>query len=284
MRMGFPTIVARARAAELAGFSGVALMDHMAPPGLTTAALYDPIATAAAVLASTTSLTVGHLVLAAPYHHPAVLAKQVVTLDHLSGGRYELGLGWGSTPWQVGSYGFGDRSAAERAAQLDELLDVVLQLLSGRPVDHDGPCYRLSRAIQRPTPVHGRVPVTVAGSGELTLPIAQRHADWWSIPTRAADQVRALVPRAGRLRVSLQMPLGLARDESEVDEVRDLALRRFGHWGGLVVGTAPQVAEELAALARAGVERFYLQFHDFGRAETLRAFSREVAPAVAAAA
>jgi alkanesulfonate monooxygenase SsuD/methylene tetrahydromethanopterin reductase-like flavin-dependent oxidoreductase (luciferase family) len=282
--MGHETLVARARAAELAGFAGISLMDHMAPPGLTSAALYDPITTAAVLLASTTSISVGHLVLSAPYHHPATLAKQVVSLDHLSGGRYELGLGWGSRRSHVEAYGFGFRSAADRAAQLDELLEVVGLLLTGRCVDHDGRFYRLRGAVQRPTPVHGHIPVTVAGAGDLTRPIVQRHADWWDLPASAADRVAELAPLAGRTRVSLQIPVGLARTAAEVDEVRDLAERRFGRWGGLVVGTPDQVAAALAAHARHGVQRFHLQMHDFGRPETLRAFSREVMPAVSTAA
>src|SRR5258705_6208907 len=96
MRMSFSTIGARARAAEAAGFDGVALMDHLAPPGLTSADMYDAMTTAAAVAAGTERLKVGHLVLCGSFRHPCVLAKEVVSLDHLSGGRVELRLGWGS--------------------------------------------------------------------------------------------------------------------------------------------------------------------------------------------
>jgi len=118
MRMSFPTIVARARAAEAAGFDGVALMDHLAPPGLTSADMYDAMTTAAAVAAGTERLKVGHLVLCGSFRHPCVLAKEVVSLDHLSGGRFELGLGWGSVPGELERFGLAPEGASMRAARL----------------------------------------------------------------------------------------------------------------------------------------------------------------------
>src|SRR5579859_4017979 len=87
MRMSFGTITERARAAEQAGFDGIALMDHLAPPGLPSAGMYDAITTAAAIALGTTQLKIGHLVLCSSFRHPSVLAQQMVSLDHLSGGR-----------------------------------------------------------------------------------------------------------------------------------------------------------------------------------------------------
>src|SRR4051794_1012880 len=98
MRMAPEAIVDRARAAEAAGFEGIAFMDHLAPPLATGQDMWEAMAIAGWVLARTDTLTVGHLVLCDPLRHPAVLARQVATLDHLSGGRFELGIGWGSVP------------------------------------------------------------------------------------------------------------------------------------------------------------------------------------------
>ena len=157
-------------------------------------------------------------------------------------------------------------------------------MLSGRCIDYEGRYFQLRGAIQRPTPVHGSVPVTIAGVGALTMPLVHRHADWWNVPASAADRVAEYVALAGRVRVSVQIPVGLARSSAELAEVRDQTERRFGHWGGLVVGTPDQVTAELAERARLGVGRFHVQLHDFGRAETVRLLGREVLPAVAAAA
>ena len=80
MRMSFDAITERARAAEQAGFDGVALMDHLAPPGLPSADMYDAITTAAVIAMATARLRIGHLVLCSSFRHPSVLAQQLVSL------------------------------------------------------------------------------------------------------------------------------------------------------------------------------------------------------------
>src|SRR5664280_772468 len=94
MRMGVGAITERAMAAEASGFGGIAFMDHLAPPLSESAPMFEAMTLAAWVAARTTDLVVGHLVLCDALRHPAMLARQAVTLDHASGGRFELGLGW----------------------------------------------------------------------------------------------------------------------------------------------------------------------------------------------
>jgi len=281
MRMSFPTIVARARAAEAAGFDGVALMDHLAPPGLTSAGMYDAMTTAAAVAAATERLKVGHLVLCGSFRHPCVLAKEVVSLDHLSGGRFELGLGWGSVPGELERFGLAAEGARTRAARLGEGLDLLAALFTGEEVDYEGTFYTLRGARQSPRPLAGRVPVVIGGGGpKLTMPLVARYADWWNCPSYAFGRLQELRPLAGTARVSTQHPVGLAAGPGDVGRVAEVARRRFGSWGGLITGTAERVAQELIGLAGSGVERFYLQFSDFAAPETLARFGAEVIPAV----
>ena len=80
--------------------------------------------------------------------------------------------------------------------------------------------------------------------------------------------------------MSAQHPVGLAPSAAARDEVEQLTSKRFGAWGGIVSGTADEVAAALAAERRAGVELFILQFHDFATPETLARFAREVVPAL----
>ena len=101
MRMSLDDLVERARAAEAAGFEGIALMDHLAPPLATQHDMWEAMTAATWLLARTDALVVGHLVLCDPLRHPAVLARQAATLDHASGGRFELGIGWGSVPAEL---------------------------------------------------------------------------------------------------------------------------------------------------------------------------------------
>ena len=95
MRFGIDDIVERAVAAESSGFRGISFMDHLAPPLAESSPMYEAVTLATWVAARTSDLIVSHLVLCDAFRHPAVLARQAVTLDHASGGRFELGLGSG---------------------------------------------------------------------------------------------------------------------------------------------------------------------------------------------
>jgi alkanesulfonate monooxygenase SsuD/methylene tetrahydromethanopterin reductase-like flavin-dependent oxidoreductase (luciferase family) len=147
MRMSFPVIVERARTAEAAGFDGVALMDHLAPPGPPSADMYDAMTTATAIAAATTCLRIGHRVLSGSLRYPCVLAKEVVSLDHLSGGRFELGMGWGSVPRELERFGRAAELPATRAARLAEILTLLPALFSGESdaVDYEGRSIRSVR-------------------------------------------------------------------------------------------------------------------------------------------
>jgi alkanesulfonate monooxygenase SsuD/methylene tetrahydromethanopterin reductase-like flavin-dependent oxidoreductase (luciferase family) len=281
MRMTFDTIVERARVAEAAGWDGISLMDHLAPPALPAGDMYDGFVTAAAVATATERLRIGHLVACASFRHPAVLARMAVSLDHLSGGRFDLGIGWGSVPDELERFGLHPEPAAVRSARLAETLEVLTRLFTGEPVDHEGRFFTLRGAQQRPVPVDGTIPVLIGGGGpKLTMPLVARFADWWNCPSYAVDQLAELQPLAGRARVSTQHPVGLAPTAAALDEVRELADRRFRGWGGLLVGTPDQVAEALIGEVRAGVERFYVPFTDFATPATVELFAREVIPAV----
>jgi alkanesulfonate monooxygenase SsuD/methylene tetrahydromethanopterin reductase-like flavin-dependent oxidoreductase (luciferase family) len=279
MRMSFGAITERARAAEQAGFDGIALMDHLAPPGLPSADMYDAITTAAVIAMGTARLRIGHLVLCSSFRHPSVLAQQMVSLDHLSGGRCELGIGWGSVPGELTRFGLPLAASAERAARLGECLEIIAALFTGQPVDFEGEFFTLHGAQLSPRPLAGRIPVLIGGGGpRLTMPLVARYADWWNCPGYAFDRLDQLRPLAGKARISSQHPVGLAATAADVPAVTALTERRFGSWGGLITGTAADIAGRLAGLADRGVERFYLQFSDFGTPGTLARFGDEVIP------
>jgi alkanesulfonate monooxygenase SsuD/methylene tetrahydromethanopterin reductase-like flavin-dependent oxidoreductase (luciferase family) len=282
MRMPFGTMTERVRAAERAGFDGVALMDHLAPPAMTSADMYDAITTAAVIVLGTSRLKIGHLVLCSSFRHPSVLAQQMVSLDHLSAGRCELGIGWGSVPGELTRFGLPLAAAASRAARLGEYLQVVEALFTGQPVDFAGEFFTLHGAQLSPRPLAGRIPVVIGGGGaRLTMPLVARYADWWNCPSYATGRLDQLRPLAGPARISSQHPIGLAATPADVPAVTALAQRRFGGWGGLITGTPADVAERLAEFRDRGVERFYLQFSDFAAPGTLARFGAEVIPRVA---
>jgi len=282
LRMSFETILERTLAAEAAGFDSVWLMDHLAAPAGARLDTFEGWTTAAALAVRTRDIRIGHLVTCDPFRHPAVLAKMAATVDVLSGGRLELGLGWGSVEAELETYGIDAGGPAVRAARLRETLEILPLMFGGEPFDYDGEHFRLAGAIGRPVPVQPKVPVHIGGAGpSLTMPIVRDHADWWNCPSYAIDRLGELRAEAGGARVSAQHPVAVAPDEASRAEVLAVAERRFGAWGGLVAGTAPEVAGVLGTEARDhGVEGFVVQFTDFGLPETLHRFMNEVAPTV----
>jgi alkanesulfonate monooxygenase SsuD/methylene tetrahydromethanopterin reductase-like flavin-dependent oxidoreductase (luciferase family) len=285
LRMSFDTILERALAAEGAGFDSVWLMDHLSAPAAPEWDTLEGWTLAAGLATRTSRIRLGHLVTCDPFRHPAVLAKMAATVDVLSDGRLELGLGWGSVDAELRTFGIDTGTAPERAARLRETLEILPRMFSGEPFDYAGSHYRLEGARGRPVPAQERIPVHIGGAGpKLTMPLVREFADWWNCPSYAADRLAELQPLAGDALASVQHPVGLAAGAHDRDEVGDVVARRFGSWGGVVTGTPADVVDALVADVALGARGFVLQFHDFGTATTLDRFMAEVAPAVRAAA
>lgn len=276
MRLSFDAMVQRARAAEAAGFEGIALMDHLAPPMAEQHDMFDAFVTATWLAARTETLTIGHLVLCDSFRHPAVLAKQAVSIDHASGGRFELGIGWGSVPDELSRFGVGSTEAPVRVRRLGETLEVLRALWTGEPVDFEGRHHHVHGGQQRPQPL-AEIPIVIGGAGPRTLELVAEHAAWWNCPIYALDRFDQLRQRVGGARASVQQMIAFVPGESARDEVTATARRRFGYMGdGLLVGDAAEVSAYCHDLHERGVERIYLWFTDFGDPRTLDAFGAQV--------
>jgi len=275
LRMSVDDVTARAVAAERAGFAGIAFMDHLAPPLAPTSPMWEAMTLATWVAARTTRLRVGHLVLCDALRHPAVLARQAVTLDHASGGRFELGLGWGSVPDELAAYGVTGDGPADRVARLGETLEVLEALWTGEPVEYRGRFFTVDCEGQQPAPLD-RIPLVIGGAGPRTLALVRSHADWWNLPTYAAERLEELRPAAGPARVSTQHLVAWVPDPPRRDEVVGLAERRYGAMGGLVAGDGAELRDRFGSLAGQGVDRCYVWFADFAPPDTLASFGDQV--------
>jgi len=165
-----------ARRAEDAGFSILLLRDHFVegpfPHQLA------PLTALAAVAGATTTLRVGTLVIGNDFRHPAVLAKEVATLDQVSGGRFELGLGAGFLRRDYVGIGLPFDQPGERVSRLEESIEVMKALFGTGPTSHHGRHYTIKgldsfpKPVQRPHP-----PIHVAAARPRMLSIAARHGD-----------------------------------------------------------------------------------------------------------
>lgn len=278
MRMTLDQLVERARAAEAAGFEGIAGMDHLAPPGAEDQPMYEAMVTNTWLAAHTSTITLSTLVLCDAFRHPAMLAREAVSIDHASGGRYELGLGWGSVPSEFEVFGTGSTEPRQRVARMKETLEVLHALWAGERITYDGEFHHLEDAFQSPGPLH-RIPIVIGGSGPKTMALVAKHADWWNLHTGLVGKVAELRPQAGKARVSVQQMVAFVPSEDRRAEVAALAAKRFGP--STVVGDANELVDHYGRLAEQGVERVYAWFTDFAPPETLAAFGETVIPQLA---
>jgi alkanesulfonate monooxygenase SsuD/methylene tetrahydromethanopterin reductase-like flavin-dependent oxidoreductase (luciferase family) len=279
MRLTPPQLVERARAAEAAGFTGIAGMDHLAPPLAEAQPMYEATVATTWIAAHTERLLVGSLVLCDAFRHPAMLAREAVSLDHVSGGRFELGIGWGSVAHDFDAFGLEPALPRDRARRLRETLEVVRALWSGEVVDHDGEFFQLRGACQQPTPLE-HIPIVVGGVGPTALALAAEYADWWNLHVGVLDRMEELRSHVGDARVSIQQMVALVPTEAEREAVTEVTRRRFGGMGP-VIGTAPELVDHFGALEQRGIERVYAWFCDFAAPETLHAFGEGVAAPLA---
>jgi alkanesulfonate monooxygenase SsuD/methylene tetrahydromethanopterin reductase-like flavin-dependent oxidoreductase (luciferase family) len=276
MRMSMDDLVVRAQVAEAAGFTGMALMDHLSPPLAAGQPMFEALTTATWLASRTERLVLGHLVLCDALRHPAVLARQAVTLDHASGGRFELGIGWGSVPEELETFGVSSRLARARVDRLRESLEIITRMWTGEPVEFDGHFFHVTGGQQLPTPLT-TIPIVIGGTGKRTLELVSTYADWWNVPSNDLDRLDDVRPASGRARTSIQQMVAYIPSPDSREEVTALATRRFGWAGaGLRIGDSTELVEHFAALHGRGVERFYVWFTDFAGPNTLASFGEGV--------
>ena len=159
-----------ARRAEELGYDTLLVPDHLAGQ-------LSPIAALSAAAAVTSRLRIGPYVFANDFRHPLVMAREAATLDVLSGGRLELGLGAG---WRRSDYrqlGYAYAAPGRRVDRLVEALGIVKRLLAGERVTHRGEHYTLEGARIAPMPVQRPVPLHIGAGGPRMLRLAAREAD-----------------------------------------------------------------------------------------------------------
>lgn len=230
-RLSWSDLVDRVRFAEEAGFDGAWIFDHFKPLyGEGPGPCLEAWTLLAGLAAATERIRLGTLVTGATYRHPSLLAAEVVTVDHISGGRLELGIGTGWFEQEHRELGFDFPSAGERVDRLEETLEVLHLLMgtddasfAGAHVRLEGATY-LPRPVQRPHP-----PIWIGASGERRmLPLVGRVADVWHSNAGVAEAkrkwsiVEAAAEEAGRDPATIVRATNLSLSEPW-DQVRATA-------------------------------------------------------------
>lgn len=169
---------------ESLGFDSVWLADHFVNYMNPTAPWFEAWTLLAALAAHTSKIRIGTLVTSIPLRNPAVLARQAMTVDRISGGRLELGLGAGPSGNIDPVYamtGIEDWTPAERVARFREQVEIIDLCLRNRVTSYSGKYYRVENTTIYPAPIQNpRPPITIGGMGKSMLKVAARYADRWN--------------------------------------------------------------------------------------------------------
>jgi F420-dependent oxidoreductase-like protein len=276
--------LALAEACEAHGLEALFRSDHyLSVMGRRDRGSLDAWATLAGLAARTSRIHLGTMVSPATFRHPSVLAKMAVTVDHISGGRVELGLGAGWHQEEHAAYGFELPPGGERIGRLAEQLEIVSREWSDETFDFDGTYFQLRGLNALPKPVQRPRPNLILGgsAGPLGSKLGARWADEYNTTFASLEACRerrqrlsAACEAIGRdpatLHFSMMTACVVGRDRAELVERVGRLLDRTGqggspeatladpprHW---IVGTVDEVAERVEAYQAAGLDRIMLQ-------------------------
>jgi alkanesulfonate monooxygenase SsuD/methylene tetrahydromethanopterin reductase-like flavin-dependent oxidoreductase (luciferase family) len=291
--------VALARTCEAAGLEGLFRSDHYSSIHGGTGGSLDAWATVIALSALTDRIQLGTMVSPATFRHPSVLARLVVTANHVSGGRTELGFGAGWNEAEHLEHGFPFPTTKERLALLAEQLEIIQLSWGDERFDFVGRHYELRGSFPLPKPL-GKVNVIVGGSAKAgTVEPAVRFADEYNTGLASPHEARqrrlavdAACARAGRppliFSLTLQCAVGEDRDAvaRRVDRIASitgsdpsaLPASDRADAGVAINGTVDEVVERLREYEAAGVERVMLQHFLPDDLEMVELLGREVIP------
>jgi F420-dependent oxidoreductase-like protein len=296
-----------ARACEESGLDGLFRSDHYGPlMGHSERGSLDAWTTLAAVAAVTERIRLGTMVSPVTFRHPSALAKSVVTVDHVSGGRIELGIGAGWNEPEHRAFGFPFPDTGTRMEMLAEQLEIIHRSWGREPFDFRGNHYTIEGLDAHPKPLQLPHPPVVMGglAGPRVAALAARWADEYNttFPTldeapRRRARLAAACEEVGRdpstLGFSIMTGCVVGRDEADLRRRAAAVMERIGATGGSedawlssmserwIVGTVAQVVDRIGEYEKTGVQRVLLQHQAHVDLDMIRLVGAEVVPAVA---
>ncbi|TDT17700.1 alkanesulfonate monooxygenase SsuD/methylene tetrahydromethanopterin reductase-like flavin-dependent oxidoreductase (luciferase family) [Ilumatobacter fluminis] len=280
------------RRADAAGADWISVWDHLyeAPPAGGTIDHFEAVACLGALAAETTNARLGCLVFYVGYRNPGLLAKAAVTIDHISGGRFELGIGAGWHEWEAAAYGYDFPPVGRRLDMLDEAAGLLTSYFTNDRTTHEGEYFRASDASMLPGPVRGHLPIWVGGVGEKrTLRMAAQYADGWNAAYVSPAEYRRLngvldehATKLDRdpstIERSINLMFDLGKDEAELETQWGAMWSRVRE--GSLHGSVEQASERIAEYRDAGAGLVNVALRAPVDHDLLDAYLTEIAPAL----
>jgi F420-dependent oxidoreductase-like protein len=286
--------------AERLNFESLWVSDHLfLAPELSDTPCLESWTTLSALARDTSRLRLGTMVTSQSYRNPALLAKMAASVDNLSGGRLNFGIGAGWKEVEYKAYGYPFPKPSLRINQLNETLEIAKRMWMNDKATFEGKYYTIKNAICSPKPIQKPFPpIWVGGMGKFTLRVAARHADAvnfaWTIPL---DQFREKLIELkghckdqgrnfGEIRKSAGLMIIMAEDYEALLERQRLHETRsntpymqyLSRQLPNLIGTTDNVAERIREYVSLGVDHFILRFHFGEEMEGMRLFSERVRP------
>jgi F420-dependent oxidoreductase-like protein len=277
----------------------ISAWDHFyeAPPKGGTQPHFEAVATLGALAAETRHARLGCLVFYVGYRNPALLAKIATTLDHISGGRFELGIGAGWHIWEASAYGYPFPDIGTRLDMLDEAAQIIRRMLTEDRTTFSGKHFQVDDASCLPRPLQARMPIWIGGVGEKrTLKIVAERADGWNAAYLAPDEFARVnqvlnewCEESGRdprsLKRAVNITFNMALSEDDIPRQRELMRADWGPtadriMGGALLCTPDQAVERILEYAAAGANEVNIALRAPWETEALDAYLDEVMPAV----
>jgi F420-dependent oxidoreductase-like protein len=289
----YETMTRVAQTADEVGFASAWLVDHFHTiPYPAQEVTFECWVSTAALARDTRTIRIGQMVTCNSYRHPALLAKMASTVDVLSHGRLNFGIGAGWYEHEYRAYGYAYPEAPERLRQLREAVRLILAMWQEEETHFEGASYQVRGAINQPKGVQQpHIPLLIGGGGEqVTLKLVAQYADACNVgddPASVKQKLAVLKQHCERLgrdyesihRTSSTLCLLADSDEQALAQ---LPAERKAGLGNRVqtalIGSPETIRQRLVAYEEAGVQELLLRFVDGTNLEALRRFAQEFIP------
>jgi F420-dependent oxidoreductase-like protein len=222
----YPVLERFWRDADEVGFHAVWDYDHFYGMRDPATPSFDGWSMLPAMATVTSRIRIGCMVTGVTYRHPAILAKMAVSVDHVSSGRLELGIGAASHEGEHNGYGIPFPPAGTRIDMLDEACVLIRRLWTEESVTHQGRFWTLTGALANPKPVQERIPIVIGGTGERkTLRVVARHADEWNFSPMRDPGPQGPSEFARLSAILAEHCAAVGRDPKEIHRSIQIALR-----------------------------------------------------------